>query len=73
MVDRLVTDGGLGLALAYEILQVLLEALLAFQEAHGHVVICVAIAQLWQEGPTDRVSNSFFLIREFFVSLAFTC
>lgn len=54
-MHRLVTDGRLCLSLAYEILQVLLETLLAFQEAHGHVIICVAIAQLWQEGPEDKV------------------
>lgn len=58
VVDRLVADGGLCLALAHEIQQVLLEALLAFQEAHGHVVICVTIAQLRQEGPEDRGSVS---------------
>lgn len=54
MVDSLVTDGGLRLVLAYEILQVLLKALLAFQEAHGHIIICVAVTQLRQEAPEDR-------------------
>lgn len=51
MVDSLVTDSGLCLALAHKIQQVLLKALLALQEAHGHIVISVAVTQLRGEGP----------------------
>ena len=59
-VYGLVTDSGLCLLLAYEVLEVLLKALATPQEAHGHVVISVAVAQLREHGPAhDTVWGQF--------------
>ena len=51
VVDGLVSHGRLGLALAHQVLQVLLEALLVPQEAHGDVVVRHTLVQRGQEGP----------------------
>lgn len=50
-MDILVTDSRFSLTLTNKILEVLLKALLAFQEAHGHVIICFTVIQLWVEQP----------------------
>lgn len=44
-MDVLVTDGSLGLSLTHQVLQVILKAVCVFQEAHGYVIICVAVLQ----------------------------
>ena len=51
VVHGLVSHGRLGLAMAHQVLQVLLEALLVPQEAHGDVVVRHALVQRGQEGP----------------------
>lgn len=53
-MDGLVTDGGFSLTLTNKILEVLLKALLALQEAHGYIIICVTVAQLWEECPKSN-------------------
>ena len=54
VVDGLVAHGRLGLALAHQVLQVLLEALLVPQEAHGDVIVRHALVQRGQEGPVTE-------------------
>lgn len=53
-MDRPVPDGRFGWTLTDEVLQVLLEALLVLQEAHGYVVVCLALVQLREEDPARR-------------------
>lgn len=58
-MDILVTDSRFRLTLTNKILEVVLKALLVFQEAHGHVIICFTVIQLWVEQPKkcDQFSN----------------
>lgn len=53
-VDGLVTDSRFSLTLTNKILDVLLKALLAPQEAHGNIIICVTVIQLWVECPKNN-------------------
>lgn len=48
-MDSLVTDSRLSLTLTYEILEVLLKAPGALQEAHGYIIICFTLVQLREQ------------------------
>lgn len=50
-MDDLVADSGLCLTLTNQILEVLLKALLILQEAHGYVIIRLAVVQLREKCP----------------------
>ena len=54
-MNSLVTDSRFSLTLTDKILEVLLEAVLVLQEAHGYIVICVTVVQLWEECPNNKI------------------
>lgn len=50
----LVTDSRFSQTLTNKILEVLLKALLAFQEAHGYIIIRFTVIQFWEECPKNN-------------------
>lgn len=48
-MDNLVANSRLSLTLAYEILEVLLKAVLVLQETHSDIIVCVAFIQLCEK------------------------
>ncbi len=56
-MDGLVANSRIRLTLTNEVLQVLFKALLVLQEAHGYIIICVTVIQLWEECPKKGIEG----------------
>lgn len=54
LVNILLTNGGLGLSLTHQVLQIVLKTFCVFQEAHGDVVIGVAVLQPREKGAAEK-------------------